>query len=83
MTRTPYDPTRLIRFLLHHAANGVAAGWTVLLLLIWTDVGGLGSLIWGSDQRELVTALMAASFGVTFGLVGIVYGVLVVLPDSD
>ncbi|MEM6438494.1 MAG: hypothetical protein AAF763_02185 [Pseudomonadota bacterium] len=83
MPRKPYDPHKLTRFLLHHAANGVAAGWIVMLLLLWLDVGGLGALITGSDQRELVTAMMAGAFGTTFGVVGIVWGVLVVLPQED
>ena len=78
-----YDPNKLVRFLLRHVANGVAGGWTFMLALIWLDVGGIGGLIRGSDQRELVTAMMAGAFGVTFGLVGLVYGVLVVLPGEE
>lgn len=76
------DPTRLIRFLLHHTANGVAAGWTAMLALIWLDVGGLGTLLQGSAVRELATAMMAGGFALIFGFVGMAWGVLVILPES-
>ncbi|MEM1316156.1 MAG: hypothetical protein AAGI51_16490, partial [Pseudomonadota bacterium] len=59
--REDYDPGKLTRFMIYHIASGVAAGWVVMLALIWLDIGGVGSLIRGSDQRELVTAMMAAS----------------------
>ena len=41
---------QLVRFLLLHAAIGIGAGWLLLALLLWTDVNGVGSLIWASDS---------------------------------
>lgn len=37
--------TQLIRFMLAHCANGVALGWSVDLLVIWFDIGTIGSLL--------------------------------------
>ena len=84
MKRDRHDPTRLLRFVARHALNGIIAGWVCLLALLWLDIGGLGALIATSPFEELVTAMMAGAFGVTFGMLGIAWGVLVVLPqDGD
>lgn len=77
------DPARLMRFVFRHAANGIAAGWTALLALLWLDVGGIGTLVHNSPSRELVTAMMAGGFALTFGFLGMAWGVLVVLPNTD
>lgn len=77
------DPTRLMRFVAKHAFHGVLAGWACLLAFLWLDLGGLGALVHGSPSRELISAMLAGAFGITFGLVGIVWGVLVVLPHED
>jgi hypothetical protein len=83
MKRDP-DPNRLMRFVGRHALNGVIAGWVCMLALLWLDIGGLGALIEQARAKELVTAMMAGAFGVTFGTLGIAWGVLVVLPrDGD
>lgn len=83
MDRRHYDPTRLVRFVVRHTANGVIAGWVFMLALLWLDIGGVGTLVHGAEQRELITAMMAGAFGVTFGFVGLAWGVLVLLPDED
>ncbi|MGM0586073.1 MAG: hypothetical protein ACQEUZ_15610 [Pseudomonadota bacterium] len=84
MRREPHDPTRVLRFVARHALNGIIAGWVCMLLLLWLDIGGLGALIAASPSEELATAMMAGAFGVTFGMLGIAWGVLVVLPrDGD
>ncbi len=58
---------RLVRFLLLHTAIGIGAGWLLLALLLWTDVNGVGSLIWRSDSAALAVAMLAAGFAITFG----------------
>ena len=82
MPREPHDPTRLLRFVARHAINGVVAGWVCLLLLIWLDVGGVGTMLDGSSSGDLATAMLAIGFGATFSLIGIGWGVLFVLPDE-
>ncbi|MGG7568469.1 hypothetical protein ACQ5SO_20130 [Rhodovulum sp. DZ06] len=81
--REPYDPFKLVRFVAKHALHGVLAGWTTLLAILWLDIGGFGTLVHGSEDRELISAMLAGAFGTTFGLVGIMWGVLVILPDED
>lgn len=83
MQRKPYDPFKLVRFVGKHALHGVLAGWTALLAILWLDIGGFGTLVRGSEERELISVMLAGAFGTTFGLVGIMWGVLVVLPHED
>ena len=58
---------QLVRFLLLHAAIGIGAGWFLLTLLLWTDVNGVGTLIWASDSSALAITMLAAGFAITFG----------------
>jgi hypothetical protein len=81
--RKDKDPTRLVRFVLISAADGIAAGWLTLLALLWLDVGGLGSRVHGSANAELAVLMLAGAFAVTFSYIGIVWGVMVRLPDAD
>ncbi len=80
--KTPHDPYRLVRFVAFHALCGIMAGWTALLLLLWLDVGGLGTLVGRAAREELATVMLAGAFGVTFGFVGLAWGILVVLPGE-
>ncbi len=58
---------QLVRFLFLNAAIGIGAGWFLLALLLWTDVSGVGTLIWRSDSPLLAVAMLAAGFAITFG----------------
>jgi hypothetical protein len=58
-----------IAFLLKHALAGVLAGWTAVALLLWTDVGRLGTLILAAEQPWLPFGMLLAGFGITFGSV--------------
>ncbi len=58
---------QLVRFLFLHAAIGIGAGWFLLALLLWTDVNGIGTLIWRSESALLAVAMLAAGFAITFG----------------
>ena len=81
--RKDKDPTRLLRFVLISAMDGIAAGWLALLALLWLDIGGLGTRVHGSANAELAVLMLAGAFAVTFSYVGIVWGVLVRLRDQD
>jgi hypothetical protein len=61
-------------FLLARALDGVAAGWAVLLGLVWTDVGRIGTLMDRSDTGELAMGVLALVFAVTFGPIGVAVG---------
>jgi hypothetical protein len=78
-----FDPWWLVKYVLVSAADGVAAGWTFLLILLWTDIGGLGALVHGSADGVIALAVLLLSFGITFSLIGIGWRVMVLLPDDD
>ena len=80
------DPYRLLKYVALGAGEGVVAGWIFLLILIKLDaVGlgiGLGSLIDRSPDGPLALIMLLWFFGVTFGMVGIAWRVMVLLPDE-
>ena len=79
----PEDPYWLVKYVAVSAGDGIAAGWTFLLALLWLDIGGLGSLVHGSASGVTALIIMLMSFAVTFGFVGIAWRVMVMLPDDD
>lgn len=76
------DPYWLVKYVALSAADGVAAGWTLLLILLFWDIAGLGSLVHGAAEGVLALVILLISFAVTFGFVGIAWRVMVVLPDE-
>lgn len=56
-----------VRFVLLHAALGAFVGWVALGLILWSDVGSLGTLLATSPFALEAIALLAMGFGVTFG----------------
>ncbi len=71
---------KLIRFMLVHTANGMVIGCMFLFLLIWLDVGGLGTLL-QKDASGLATALLFFQTSFTFGAVSM--GVAVMNLGED
>ncbi len=71
---------RLIRFLLTHAANGMALGCSALLLAIWTDFAGIGGIV-AKDQSGLATFLLFFQTAMTFGAVSM--GIAVMALGED
>jgi len=78
-----YDPWWLVKYVLISAADGVAAGWTFLLILLNTGIGPLGHLVHGSDDGVIALLILLISFGITFSLIGIGWRVMVLLPRDD
>jgi len=74
---------QLVRFLLLNAAIGIGAGWLLLALLLWTDVNGVGSLIWASDSSVLAVAMLAAGFAITFGGAAAAAAVMMMRSEND
>ena len=72
----PVLRTELVLFLLRHCRAGVAAGWLTLALLLWTDVGRLGTLVGASDLWPLPLLMLLAAFAVTFGSVAMGAGIM-------
>lgn len=59
---------KLIRFVIQHFAIGVVLGWASALMVIWYDMGGIGSLLARHDSAAL-TALFFAKGGLYFGTI--------------
>jgi hypothetical protein len=72
---------RLLRFLLRHCATGIVAGWCLMLGLVWTDVGRIGTLMDRSDVGWIGYLMLIAAFGITGGSVGMGVAINVALPE--
>ena len=73
---------RLIRFMLTHAANGMAIGCGALLGLIWFDVLGFGALL-AKDDSGLATAVLFFQTALTFGAVSMGVAVMNLGENDD
>ena len=82
MQRRKRDDYRLMRYTMLGACEGMISGWIILLALKHLDVMRIGTLIQGSDQGALVLVLALAFFGITFGMLGIAWRLMVLLPDE-
>ena len=82
MTRKRHDPYRLFRYVSLGAGEGVISGWIILMLLKYQNVLGIGALIDNSPQGALALVMLLFFFGITFGMVGITWRVMVLLPDE-
>ena len=83
MTRKQIDPYRLFKYVARGAGEGVMAGWVLFLILKYLNVGRIGDLIANSPDGALALAMGLAFFGITFGMVGIAWRVMVLLPDEE
>lgn len=75
------EPRSLISFLLRSMCDGIAVGWALLLAILWSDVGGVGSMIRASSIGEMAVAMLAVVFAITFGSVGM--GIAVFMERGD
>ncbi|MEM7529780.1 MAG: hypothetical protein AAF416_19275 [Pseudomonadota bacterium] len=78
-----HDPYRLLRFVATGAADGIAAGWILLIAMVELNFQGVGSLVKGAEDGALALLMLAFFFGITFGMVGIAWRVMVLLPDDE
>ena len=72
---------RLIRFMTTHFADGVALGCAFGLLLIWFDVGHIGSLL-ERHGSGLLTALFFLQSGLLFGTLAMSVAVMNLREDD-
>lgn len=71
----------LIQFLFRSMCDGIAVGWALLLAILWSDLGGIGSMVRASSVGEMAVAMLAAVFAITFGSVGM--GIAVFMERGD
>ena len=77
------DPHRVTRYVAIGALEGMIVGWLLYDIMIWMDVAGIGGLMERVAEGRLVFWIGAAFFGITFGMLGIAWRVMVLLPDED
>ena len=58
------------RHVCRRCVDGVMAGWALMLGLIWTDVGRVGTLIDGSEHGALALTMLALVFASTGAAAG-------------
>ncbi len=71
-----------IYYVIIGALEGVLAGWWLLGLLMALDVQGIGTLIQTVDAGHTMFLLAVVMFAVTFGMAGIAWQVMVLLPHE-
>jgi hypothetical protein len=72
---------KAIAFMARHVGYGLAGAVTFGVGLLWTDVGGLGTLVLNSDHWPLNLLMLFAGLFVTFGGVAIGVGVMTLGED--
>jgi hypothetical protein len=71
-----------VRFLARHALIGFAIGLAAVVLIVWQDVGRIGTLLATSGQRWLALGLLGFSFGLTFASVQMGFAIML-LADGE
>lgn len=71
----------LLRYLAKHVLGGIAVGWILLGLLLWSDTGGLGRLVMNGGTIPLV--MLIVMFAITFGSAQAGIGVMLGLKARD
>ncbi|MEL6775117.1 MAG: hypothetical protein AAFP23_10150 [Pseudomonadota bacterium] len=81
--RPKEDPNRLVRYVAVAAGDGITAGWVLLLVAVEMDVQGFGTLMKTAEVGGLALAVSAGLTAVTFGMLGIAWRVMAILPHED
>ncbi len=72
----------LVKFLALHAVIGFAIGLAAVVVIVYQDIGHIGTLIGTSSQRWLALALLSLGFGLTFGSVQMGFAIML-MPSDD
>jgi len=74
---------KALRFLLQHLFFGAVGGIVFGVLLLWLDVGGLGTLVLNSDHTALYGGMLFFGLFITFGSAGMAIGVMSLAEDRN
>lgn len=77
------DNRRFVTFLLKHCLFGSIGGIVLGSLLLWQDVGGIGTMIFSSPDRPLFLLLLFFGLFITFGSIGMAVGVMQLGEERD
>ncbi len=76
IARTWKSLPRLVRFILRNIALGTTVGWALLAGILYSDLGGLYSMISHSSYGFAAIFLLMGGFAVTFGPAAVASAVL-------
>ena len=71
----------MLKHILMHGAEGVAAGWLLAAGLLYLDIAALRTLILGAESPVVALALLLTGLGVTFGSVAM--GAAIMMQPYD
>ena len=77
------DMPPLFKVLLRGLLQGVAIGWGVLAILLTGNFFGLGERVLHSSDKYLALFLMAFSYFLTFGSVGMGIAIMSISDDDE
>ncbi|MEM0923798.1 MAG: hypothetical protein AAGF44_11190 [Pseudomonadota bacterium] len=77
------DPYRLMKYVATGAIDGVLAGWAFVAILLALDVMGLRSMALNVASAPLAFLMLFIFTGITFGMLGIAWRVMVLLPGEE
>ncbi len=72
-----------LRYIVMCAFFGAALGVITVWLIIYFEIGGLGGMLARSSSRLAVTALLAAGFASTFGMIAMGVGIMIRSGKED
>jgi hypothetical protein len=73
----------LLAFLLKHLIAGSLGALVLGGLMLWFDLGGLGTMIFASADRELFLFLLFFGLWITFGSIAMAVGVMQLGEERD
>jgi len=76
------NPPKLVSFMLRHILNGLVIGAVFVLVLIWTNFMGIGTML-KTDDSGLATFLLFFQTSFTFGAVSMAIAVMHLGEDED
>lgn len=73
----------LFKLLARNCILGIAAGWTTLAVLLSTNTGGLGDVVFSSANPMLPIFVLGVGFAITFGSISMGGAVMTMPYDRD
>lgn len=79
---TERDPHRLVKYVATGAIDGVLAGWVFVACLLALDLNGIWTRAASDPEGPLFVFVLFALTGISFGMLGIAWRVMVLLPGE-
>ena len=74
---------KLIRFVVINSMIGVVIGWLIAAAIVHFNIGNLGALLAHTDHKVAAIALLAVTFGITFGFAFLATAVMLMPTGKD